>query len=42
MIIDVILGDPLPDNAVIPVEVIQVDFVPGEVQVNVTTEVVRI
>jgi len=42
MIIDVVLDDPLPDNAGIPVEVVQVDFVQGEVRVNVMTKVMHV
>ena len=40
MIIDVILANPLMDNMRVPIEVIQFDFVQGEVRVNVTTDVV--
>ena len=42
MIIDIVLDDPLADQVRGPVDVIQVDIVQGEVQVNVTTNVVRV
>ena len=42
MIVNVVLDDPLTDQIWCPVDVIQVDFMQGEVQVNVTTKVVRI
>ena len=42
MIIDIVLDDPLPNDVGMTVEVIQFDFVQGEVRVNVTTDVVRI
>ncbi len=42
MIIDVVLNNPLPDDVGMSVEVVQVDFVQGEVRVNVTTGVVHV
>ena len=42
MIIDVVLDNPLTDQIQCPVDVIQVDFVQGEVQVNVMTKVMCI
>jgi len=42
VIVDIVLDDPLTDQIWCPVDVIQVDFVQGEVQVNVTTDVVRV
>jgi len=42
VIIDIVLGDPLANSVMTPVEVIQVDFVQEEVQVNVMIEVMRI
>ncbi len=42
MIIDIVLDDPLPDDVWMSVEVVQFDFVQGEVRVNVTTDVVHV
>ncbi len=42
MIIDVVLDDPLPNNVGMTIEVIQFDFVQGEVRVNVMTNVVHV
>src|SRR6266404_6609833 len=44
MIIDVVLDDPLMNQVWCPVDIIlrQFDFMQGEVQVNVTTDVVRV
>ncbi len=42
MIIDIILDHPLTSDVGVPVEVVQFDFVQGEVRVNVTTDVVRV
>ncbi len=42
MIVDVVLDNPLPNNIGMSIEVIQLDFVQGEVRVNVTTDVVRV
>ncbi len=42
VIIDVVLDNPLLGNVGVPIEVVQFDFVQGEVQVNVTTDVIRV
>ena len=42
VVVDIVLGNPLTNNVRVTVEVIQVDFMQGEVQVNVTTDVVRV
>ena len=40
--VDVVLDNPLLGNIGVPIEVVQGDFVQGEVRVNVTTDVVRV
>ena len=40
--VDVVLDDPLLGDVGVPIEVVQVDFVQGEVRVNVTTDVIRV
>src|SRR6267378_2998278 len=40
--VDVVLDDPLLGDVWMPIEVVQGDFVQGEVRVNVTTDVVRV
>ena len=42
VIIDVVLDDPLLSNVRVPIEVVQFDFMQGEVRVNVTTDVIRV
>ncbi len=42
VIVDVVLDDPLLRNVGMPIEVIQFDFVQGEVRVNVMTDVIRV
>ena len=42
MNVDVVLDDPLLRNVGMPIEVIQFDFVQGEVRVNVMTDVIRV
>ncbi len=42
VVIDVVLDDPLLRNVRVPIEVVQFDFVQGEVRVNVMTDVVRV
>jgi len=42
IVVYTVLDVPLSDNVTIAVEVVQGDFVQGEVQVNVTTEVVHV
>ncbi len=42
VVVDIVLGNPLTNNIWVTVEVIQIDFMQGEVRVNVTTDVVRV
>ncbi len=42
MIINVVLDHPLTSDVGVPIEVVQFDFVQGEVRVNVMTDVVRV
>ena len=42
VIVDVVLNYPLMNDIWVPIEIVQFDFVQGEVRVNVTTDVVRV
>ncbi len=42
MNVDVVLDDPLLGDVWVPIEVVQGDFVQGEVRVNVTTVVIHV
>ncbi len=42
MHVNIVLDYPLLGDVGVPIEVVQDDFVQGEVRVNVTTDVVRI
>ncbi len=42
MNVNIVLDDPLLGDIRVPIEVVQGDFVQGEVRVNVTTDVIRV